>query len=262
MSERKNAYHSRQMVAKEDWRFPTSCPAHRDLSKLKTIAARSELCEKTGKRSFVSKSEADTFAAAQASNYNAPTQRSYECLDCGGFHLSSMTPEQNTHAQAPSLVKSTDQPIDKEKQICQLYREGKSTSEIGEQFQMHYLTVCKILRQHGLWTVKTGHPHHAVAKMPPAPVTLIKASDTVESLDAAEASLQAQLLAIQKKKQMLEEAQRLRVEMVGEKAFKISKEGEHATLPITELEPLIDQLMDLNLQLTKVVATETVAVGA
>ena len=44
---------------------------------------------------------------------------------------------------------------------------------------------------------------------------------------------------------MLEEARRLRVELVGTTAFRIMKEGEHATLSLDELEPLIEQLIGL-----------------
>lgn len=264
LSEGKNAWHSRQMVAKEDWKFPTSCPAHRDLSKIRTIANSTELCEKTGKRSFRSKTEADTFSVARASNNGAPLQHSYECDSCRGFHLSSMTEDQQVTLEraksasavttiiSPSAAQARPPaPIDnKDAQICQLSREGRSPSEIGKQFGMHHLTVVKILRQYGLWTTS-----HAV-RTPAAPVTSIKAaSDTVESIDV-------QIQQLLHKKKMLEDIQRLRVEMVGEKAFKISKEGEHAVLPITDLELLINHLMSLHHERTRIQVEPTAEVEA
>ncbi len=55
----------------------------------------------------------------------------------------------------------------------------------------------------------------------------------------------AQLEEVKRKKRLLEEARRMRVELVGTTAFRIMKEGEHATLSLDELLPLIDQLMSL-----------------
>lgn len=272
LSERKNAYHSRQMVAKEsegkEWKFPTSCPLHRDLSKIRHIANTTDLCSKTGKRTFKTRLDADTFATARVSNSGGPLQHSYECEDCGGFHLSSVSQEQQdaidraksandittvitasaAQAKPAQLPVPPATPLSKDAQVCQLFREGKSVKEIGEQFEMHHLSVYKVLRQYGLvdWTTR---PHK---KSPVPSVTSITGGHTVESIEA-------EIQRLQQKKKMLEEAQLLRVEVVGDKAFKISKEGEHATLPITELEPLIEQLMKINFERTRIVPQDEAA---
>jgi transposase-like protein len=120
-----------------------------------------------------------------------------------------------------------------------MYREGALTRDIETTLNAAAPTIYQWLKKHNVPLRSAGRSSST------KPTTSHSPFRAPVDLDTEEARLLAQLEEIRRKRQMLEEAKRLRVELVGTTAFRITKEGEHATLPLDELEPLIEQLMSL-----------------
>lgn len=280
ISDRVLAYHERKRTAEPYWKMPTSCPKHRRLSKQQHLAkANNTLCPSTSKRSFDNEPEAQDYASTLASK-----QHVYNCDDCGQWHLSSLSPEQMVELEerqkqreresyigsvgkkmilaaasapavpAPALVpKPIPAPVaahvaapaaavsmeSKEAEACERYRRGDRVADIAADLHISTPTIYAWLRQNNV-------PKRAVGR----PSTLTNSPSTSPfkppvDLDEEEARALAVVEEIRRKKKVLEEAKSLRVELVGGSAFRITKEGERAVLPITELEPLIEKLLTL-----------------
>jgi len=125
---------------------------------------------------------------------------------------------------------------DRSAKACDMYKRGVRVVDIAKELDVSAPIIYGYLREAGV----ERDQNRPSTSRPRTPARF----EPVD-LDTQEADLLRQLAEIKHKKQMMEEAKKLRVEMVGENAFRITKEGEHATLPMSELEPLIDRLMSL-----------------
>lgn len=285
ISDRVLSFHERKRLEVDHWKFPSSCPEHRAASKQLFIAKQNpDLCPKSKKRQFKSQQDAAEYASTLANQ-----QYAYACDDCDGWHLSSLSPEQNAELQerkqqrqrerenlnfgqkpvetAASVVSSTatltaatsPAPVvapaeDAETQSCRMYKDGVRVTEIAVRLGISTASIYQYLRKNRIQTKAVGRgAYKSTFTSPPA------ISSTVD-LDEAEARLLQQLQDVQRKKKLMDEAKRLRVEMVNSNAFRIMKEGEHATLPMADLEPLVNMLIALAPQPDA--AEQAVAVGA
>jgi hypothetical protein len=275
------AYHQRKQVSDKGWKFPSSCPDHRNVSKqMFTAKNNTEICKITAKRSFRAEYDAATYASTLTTR-----QYPYNCDSCGNWHLSSLSPEQQRELEdrkaqrlrennlgekivaaqaapikqpapvvsapsAPAVVSAPTGPSSmtsivqaKEERAAKavdMYKGGVRVMDIVKELGVSASIIYLYLREAGI--SKRGPSRSSDAR---TPSPNIPARFQPTDLDTQEAELLRQLEEVKRKKQLLEEAKRLRVEMVGENAFRITKEGEHATLPMSELEPLIDRLMSL-----------------
>jgi len=265
ISDRILAFHERKKMESPFWKMPSSCPEHRNVSKQLFIAkTNTKLCPSSSKRSFDTGADAQVYASTLATK-----QFVYKCDNCEDWHLTSLSPEQvveledrkkqrereayvgnlgqkmiETQATAlATTVKTPAAPKEEtmtttesdEMKICRLYREGKRVADIAVEQGISAPTVYNCLKRHNV------QKRHKILSTPP----ISPFKSPIIDLDAEEARITAQLEEIRRKRVLMEEAKRLRVEQVGANGFRIMKEGEHATLTLNDLEPLIDQLMAL-----------------
>jgi predicted DNA-binding transcriptional regulator AlpA len=257
ISDRVYAFHDRRSRTEPSWKFPTSCPEHRRVSKQMYISKQNpDLCPKTGKRSFYDEQSAQVFASTLPQK-----QYVYKCDQCDEWHLSSLSPEEQVQLEerqkqrdrenrpAPVITRPstpatpTAATETSEAKACRLYREGSRVAEIATEVGASEPTIYGWLKKNGI-PMRTGSGSRGPRKIDIAPESSPFKPPVVD-YDAEEARLTHQLEEVKRKKQMIADAKVLRVEMMGMTAFRITKEGEHATLPLAELEPLIEKLMAL-----------------
>lgn len=195
-------------------------------------------CPKTGKRSFETEQQALEFEERNREQYGNPHQYAYACEDCPSWHLSSSPPGNNRIAQVRlpvALETSTSLTGVGHKQgietaeVLRLRESGLTMQQIADRLHVSVATVSYHLRKD--------------SKDVATPATVSKTGH--QDLDVVEAELLRQLEEIQKKKKLMEEAKRLRVEKVNPNSIRIAKEGEAAILPMSELDQLINALTAL-----------------
>jgi transposase-like protein len=245
-------FHRDQKQTNDHWKFPTSCPECRPLSAATTASRRSN-CP-SSKVEFGSKAEAEKYERFNREKHNSVEQYVYYCAKCHNYHLTTNKPTDTSSGAlasplgraaasappAPVAAPTAPAPAGESRELaaCRMYREGALIRDISAALNAAAPTIYQWLKKNNVPMRTTGRP--ASAKPAPSP---FKAP--IVDFDTEEARLLAQLEEVRRKRQMLEKAKRLRVELVGATAFLIMKEGEHATLPMDELVPLIDQLMAL-----------------
>jgi hypothetical protein len=263
ISDRVLAFHERKRVESRFWKMPTSCPEHRNLSKQLVIAkTNTKLCPTSKKRSFDTENDALFYASTLATK-----QFVYKCENCVDWHLTSLSPAQVAEleerkkqrereayvgdlgqkiikaqsepapaAVAPAAEPATTTPESTELDVCRMYREGARVTAIAADLRVSAPKIYEWLKKHNVPMRRKPSGKSLTLAAPPFKPPV--------DLDAEEARITAQLEEIKRKRQVME-AKRLRVEPVGANGFRIMKEGEHATLKLNDLEPLIDQLMAL-----------------
>jgi hypothetical protein len=260
ISDRVLAFHQRKQMESRGWKMPTSCPDHRNISKQLHIAkTNTKLCPSSSKRSFDTENDAQFYASTLVSK-----QFVYKCDNCDDWHLTSLSPEQVVELEerkkqrerehhignlgqkmieaqsalvAPAAETATTTPESTELDVCRMYREGARVTTIAADLRVSAPKIYEWLKK-----------HNVPMRRKPSGMSLTLAASPFKppvDLDAEEARITAQLEEIKRKRQMMEEAKRLRVELAGTSGFRIAKEGESATLSLNDLEPLIEQLMSL-----------------
>jgi hypothetical protein len=258
ISDRVLAFHERKRVESRFWKMPTSCPEHRNISKQLHIAkTNTKLCPTSKKRSFDTENDALFYASTLATK-----QFVYKCDNCDDWHLTSLSPAQvadledrkkqrereayigdlgqkiikaQSEPEPAAVAPAITTPESAELAVCRMYRDGAHVSTIASDLHVSAPKIYEWLKKHNVPMRRNRKPSGMSASPFKPPV----------DLEAEEARITAQLEGIKRKRQMMEEAKRLRVEQVGANGFRIMKEGEHATLTLNDLEPLIDQLMAL-----------------
>ena len=141
-------------------------------------------------------------------------------------------------------------PESEELKVCRMYRDGIRVADIAVELRVAAATIYNCLKK---YNVPKRQPHKILTTPPDSPRQPRAARPPSDSpfkapiidLDAEEARITAQLEEIRRKRVLMEEAKRLRVELAGTNGFRIMKEGESATLSLNDLEALIEQLMSL-----------------
>jgi biotin operon repressor len=204
-------------------------------------------CVVTGKRTFQTKEDADTFQRANTEKYGSAAQFPYECKDCGLWHLTKLRPELQTNSgtMASGLGRLSANPVVTSattrrakgmtrELVRALKAQGKCRSEMAEELGISPFGVGYHLRKLQSSEGMTI-PSRTSSKI------------SAEDLDSEEAALQAQLEAVQRRKQALIEAKQLKVGLINNNSILIQKEGERMLLPFEERERLAEMLLDLEL---------------
>lgn len=244
LSEGKLRYHQMEKTKNPRWKFPTSCPDCRKLSKSKALENRKSNCP-SNKREFDTAADADTYQRLNKEKYGGEPQHSYYCPQCHNYHLSSKepvtTPSSGSLTSSLAKVAQMEMPVGKRKErkagesraeVARLLGLGHSTAEIASRLNMTQTNVSYHKR----------NIEGAPSTTKPAVVD-VEALDA-DDLDATAERLRLQLEEIQRKKVRLAEAKMLRVELVNG-AIKIVKEGEHMLLPFAERDQLVQLLTQL-----------------
>jgi hypothetical protein len=246
-------FHRDKRQGNEHWKSPTSCPECRRLSAANAASRRSN-CP-SSKVEFETKAEAEKYERFNREKHNSAEQYVYYCAKCHNYHMTTHKPTDTSSGAlasplgraaasvppAPVAAPAAPAPAGESRELaaCRMYREGALTRDIETTLNAAAPTIYQWLKKHNVPLRSAGRSSST------KPTTSHSPFRAPVDLDTEEARLLAQLEEIRRKRQMLEEAKRLRVELVGTTAFRITKEGEHATLPLDELEPLIEQLMSL-----------------
>ena len=252
ISEKKLEHHKRKQEADPSWKLPFLCPVCRPNAR----------CDVSGKKVFHSEEGANRFQQHAKDTYGNATQFPYHCEHCGLWHLTSKEPVQQTNsgtlASGLGLLAATHAaPSSETTEMAETTpkrRTGETRGATGETRELVRALVAKgkdrlamaeelgvslaCVDYHQRKLQEEGNPK----PKPSQPVSGI----SIGSLDDEEAALRAQLEAVQRKKQILIEAKRLKVDLINNNhSILIQKEGERMVLPFEERDRLIEMLMDL-----------------
>ena len=200
----------------------------------------------TEKRQFESRGTAESFAEGLKSKYpdQAP-QYPYACEDCPHWHLTAEPPESYALARprwpetpGDAEEKGRTKHANKEPDIVRLYKEGKTMPQIASITGVPHPSVRYIL-------IKLGHFRPTRMSSTSHIPAWVKKPPSVEVLDEEEARLAAQLESIRKRKELLIEAKRLKIEVSSEFLL-IRKEGNTLQLSFAEAADMVKGILDVH----------------